>query len=62
MRTIMPVHLRALDYTASHLNGMIPDEAELTAAVRVEPGKAYGFFTDTTRCIGCKACEVACKE
>lgn len=24
-------------------------------------GKAVGFFTDTTLCIGCKACEVACK-
>ena len=23
---------------------------------------AVGFFTDTTLCIGCKACEVACKE
>src|ERR687886_2255183 len=23
---------------------------------------ARGFFTDTTVCIGCKACEVACKE
>ena len=23
---------------------------------------AKGFFTDTTICIGCKACEVACKE
>jgi formate dehydrogenase iron-sulfur subunit len=22
----------------------------------------YGFFTDATLCIGCKACEVACKE
>ena len=21
-----------------------------------------GFFTDTTTCIGCKACEVACKQ
>ena len=21
-----------------------------------------GFFTDTTVCIGCKACQVACKE
>jgi formate dehydrogenase iron-sulfur subunit len=28
----------------------------------VEPGRSYGFFTDTTLCIGCKACEVACKE
>jgi formate dehydrogenase iron-sulfur subunit len=23
---------------------------------------SVGFFTDTTLCIGCKACEVACKE
>ncbi len=21
-----------------------------------------GFYTDTTVCIGCKSCEVACKE
>ena len=24
--------------------------------------EAMGFFTDTTVCIGCKACEVACKS
>jgi formate dehydrogenase iron-sulfur subunit len=24
--------------------------------------RATGFFTDTTLCIGCKACEVACKQ
>jgi formate dehydrogenase iron-sulfur subunit len=30
--------------------------------VEITPGKAYGFFTDTSVCIGCKACEVACKE
>lgn len=30
-----------------------------TATVAAEP---MGFFTDTTVCIGCKACEVACKE
>jgi formate dehydrogenase iron-sulfur subunit len=24
--------------------------------------RATGFFTDSTLCIGCKACEVACKE
>jgi formate dehydrogenase iron-sulfur subunit len=40
----------------------MPDEAELTAGVRVEAGRTYGFFTDATLCIGCKACEVACKE
>src|SRR6266700_3335119 len=27
-----------------------------------KPGESYGFFTDTSICIGCKACEVACKE
>lgn len=26
------------------------------------PQQAMGFFTDTTVCIGCKACEVACKQ
>ncbi|MEV0172163.1 4Fe-4S dicluster domain-containing protein [Streptomyces sp. NPDC050803] len=29
---------------------------------KITPGRAYGFFTDTSVCIGCKACEVACKE
>jgi len=28
----------------------------------ITPGQPYGFFTDTSVCIGCKACEVACKE
>ena len=37
-------------------------EAEQTTGTRIVPGRRYGFFTDTTRCIGCKACEVACKE
>ncbi|MFX4293531.1 4Fe-4S dicluster domain-containing protein [Streptomyces bohaiensis] len=27
-----------------------------------EPPERVGFFTDTSVCIGCKACEVACKE
>jgi formate dehydrogenase iron-sulfur subunit len=31
-------------------------------AVTITPGEKYGFFTDTSICIGCKACEVACKE
>ncbi len=58
----MDMHPRALEYPESSLDRMIPDEAELTAGVKVVPGKSYGFFTDTTLCIGCKACEVACKE
>src|SRR5690242_13010226 len=28
----------------------------------VQRGVKVGFFTDPTVCIGCKACEVACKE
>ena len=27
-----------------------------------KPQTATGFYTDTTVCIGCKACEVACKQ
>jgi formate dehydrogenase iron-sulfur subunit len=29
---------------------------------KITPGESYGFFTDTSVCIGCKACEVACRE
>jgi formate dehydrogenase iron-sulfur subunit len=29
---------------------------------RPERAPAMGFYTDTTVCIGCKACEVACKQ
>ena len=31
-------------------------------AGHVDAPKRKGFFTDTSVCIGCKACEVACKE
>jgi formate dehydrogenase iron-sulfur subunit len=31
-------------------------------AIRREGAERMGFFTDTTVCIGCKACEVACKQ
>jgi formate dehydrogenase iron-sulfur subunit len=30
--------------------------------VTFQRNEPVGFFTDTTLCIGCKACEVACKE
>ncbi|MEO3925735.1 4Fe-4S dicluster domain-containing protein [Micromonosporaceae bacterium B7E4] len=33
-----------------------------TAGGYAEPPERVGFFTDTSVCIGCKACEVACKE
>ncbi len=58
----MKVHPRAAELDCSIRHRMIPDESELTAGVKIEAGKQYGFFTDTTLCIGCKACEVACKE
>jgi formate dehydrogenase iron-sulfur subunit len=31
-------------------------------SVRRDHAERVGFFTDTTVCIGCKACEVACKQ
>jgi formate dehydrogenase iron-sulfur subunit len=34
---------------------------ERTGPARTTPAQ-MGFFTDTTLCIGCKACEVACKQ
>jgi formate dehydrogenase iron-sulfur subunit len=42
------------------LYGPLHDVA--TEAGHVDPPPRMGFFTDTSVCIGCKACEVACKE
>lgn len=42
--------------------GMPGLAAENPSGRRITPGRSYGFFTDTTLCIGCKACEVACKQ
>jgi formate dehydrogenase iron-sulfur subunit len=33
-----------------------------TDAAPIRPGEVSAFLTDSTLCIGCKACEVACKE
>ena len=42
---------------------VFPDTAaEREMATYDQPRGRKGFFTDTTLCIGCKACEVACKE
>jgi formate dehydrogenase iron-sulfur subunit len=38
------------------------DTSASTAAYGPEAKPRMGFFTDTSICIGCKACEVACKE
>ena len=58
----MNFHPRVQDHPQSSLDHVIRDESELTAGTLIEAGRSYGFFTDTTVCIGCKACEVACKE
>ncbi len=58
----LPVPDRAREHADSVLDRPIPNESELTAGVKIVPGRKYGFFTDTSLCIGCKACEVACKE
>ena len=42
------------------LYGPEPDVAEDAGHADAPP--RMGFFTDTSICIGCKACEVACKE
>jgi formate dehydrogenase iron-sulfur subunit len=43
------------------LYGPLSDPAADAGFVAEHP-KRVGFFTDTSVCIGCKACEVACKE
>ncbi|WP_372349038.1 4Fe-4S dicluster domain-containing protein [Streptomyces sp. KL116D] len=42
------------------LSGPEPDPARDAGHEQAPP--RVGFFTDTSVCIGCKACEVACKE
>ncbi len=58
----MDMHPRVQDYTQSQPRPGDPERERTHRGVLIEPGKSYGFFTDTTVCIGCKACEVACKE
>jgi formate dehydrogenase iron-sulfur subunit len=41
---------------------VIPPAAQSEISIHREGAQRMGFFTDTTVCIGCKACEVACKQ
>ncbi len=34
----------------------------MSTMAKARPVRSVGFFTDTTVCIGCKACESACKQ
>ena len=50
----------------AHGHGLSPDGRVADPAAATGYGEDHpqrmGFFTDTSVCIGCKACEVACKE
>jgi formate dehydrogenase iron-sulfur subunit len=41
---------------------VIPHAPPEEISIHREGAQRMGFFTDTTVCIGCKACEVACKQ
>lgn len=45
---------------SQRLSGPLHDVSQ--EAGHLDPPPRMGFFTDTSICIGCKACEVACKE
>jgi formate dehydrogenase iron-sulfur subunit len=47
--------------TGNRLYGPLPD-VQGEAGYEADHPARVGFFTDTSVCIGCKACEVACKE
>ncbi|WP_138734712.1 4Fe-4S dicluster domain-containing protein [Modestobacter excelsi] len=47
--------------TGNRLYGPLPD-VQGEAGYETDHPARVGFFTDTSVCIGCKACEVACKE
>ncbi len=53
-------------FNASGLQSGVAFIAETVTSMRKQPPlpaqPAMGFFTDTSLCIGCKACEVACKQ
>ena len=59
-------HRRDRDGAVSHpggvLNIMLRGGDPATEAGYEDAPPRMGFFTDTSVCIGCKACEVACKE
>jgi len=59
--------LAALPQTSTPHSGALSAIVErlvdpFRAGAPPEPRVPTGFFTDTTVCIGCKACEIACKE
>ena len=52
-----------MTHQLTHANSLYGPMADPAAdAGHLEHPPRVGFFTDTSVCIGCKACEVACKE
>ena len=41
---------------------LVTAAAPTEVSIHRDGARRMGFFTDTTVCIGCKACEVACKQ
>ena len=60
MRSVSSASPGLADTKKNRLFGPLPDVQE-EAGYEDHPARV-GFFTDTSVCIGCKACEVACKE
>ena len=58
-RTTHPTRSRAAVVSRNSLYGPLDPAPDAGYA---DPPPRKGFFTDTSVCIGCKACEVACKE
>ncbi len=54
----MTLHLDIVDNFAN----AFPPRRTPVPDPKSDVGAIMGFFTDTTLCIGCKACEVACKQ
>ncbi len=51
------------DVAARRSQGLLEPEDDVAGSSGWDsPPPRMGFFTDTSVCIGCKACEVACKE
>src|ERR1700710_1713322 len=54
----MTLHLDII----SNFTNAFPPRRTAVPDPRTDIDAIMGFFTDTTLCIGCKACEVACKQ
>ena len=61
-RAARPARRRRTRTTSSPRSRRRPRSSRPSAPSTRPDAERMGFFTDTTVCIGCKACEVACKQ